>query len=85
MSDGQAIWYDKMRESLEVNSQIYLNDAAGASDGGKNGKRYHKNISRMYAGQNSAGFQKFSPAAGKKSGGHRPELRERTLPETISV
>lgn len=52
MSDGQAIWYDKMRESLEVNSQIYLNDAAGASDGGKNGERYHKNISRMYAGQN---------------------------------
>ena len=44
MSDGQAIWDDKMRESLEVNSQIYLNDAAGASDGGKNGKRYHKNI-----------------------------------------
>ena len=36
MSDGQAIWYDKMRESLEVNFQIYLNDAAGASDGGKN-------------------------------------------------
>ena len=47
MSDGQAIWYEKMRESLEVNSQIYLNDAAGASDGGKNGKRYHKNISTI--------------------------------------
>ena len=32
MSDGQAIWYDKMRESLEVNSQIYLNDAVNASE-----------------------------------------------------